>query len=906
LQISKNRTAGAILSIFLLLTITFSLAALPVANAHDPPWTVPTWSYVAVTNDVIGVNQPFTIVYWPNAYPPTAQGAYGDRWTWTIEITKPDDSKETLGPYTSDPVGGGWVSYTPTQTGTYTIVSIMAEHKITGSPNGFPPGWGPYSFGYASVNDTYTGGTSDPVTVTVQEEPIPAWPEAPLPTQYWTRPINDANRNWYVLAGNWLAGAAQQYPIGAAGGTTSPFGYGKAPESAHIMWATPFWAGGIMDERFGDTGYQTAHYEGLGFTPPIILDGKIFYNVQSLPREGWYCLDLYTGETLYFHNTTGPVTGTGGGFDYSGSIAGEALSFGQIYNYESPNQHGGFPYLWSAPAQVMFGPTVSLGPWMMFDAYSGNYICSIGNATQTELRPDATQMGGFWVQTTGATGTAVYGKDGSILYYNIANLGNTTNPKRYLQVWNTSRAIWYEPVWSSNEYWMWRPTLNYTFDGRNGFSLNVSIPDVQQGGAYFLGFLMGGALTVREGEYAIGGPAGSNNEQGITQGHLWALSLKPGQEGTLLWNITFTPPSSAGNLTIQGPTVDPEDGVFLFSCSQTRQRWGYSLETGQLLWGPTPSEPQMNYYGMGANIYNGMLLSSGMDGVLIAYDIKTGQQLWNYTAAQVGYESPYGNYPIGITFIADGKIYLTSSEHSPTQPLWRGSYLRCVNASNGVELWKCLFWGAGMGAGSGAVIADGFIVGLNLYDNQIYCFGKGPSATTVTVQDDVISQGGSVLIKGTVTDQSPGATKLAKNLGYANGIPAISDEDQQAWMEYLYSQQVMPSNPKGVDVTLDAIDPNGNFIPIGTVTSDMSGMFKKAFVPEVPGEYTIIATFAGSNSYYSSYAETAINVEEAPASPTPATETTVQESPMLTYVLASVIALIVIVVAIGVLMLRRK
>jgi len=78
------------------------------------------------------------------------------------------------------------------------------------------------------------------------------------------------------------------------------------------------------------------HYEGLRFTPPIILNGKVYYNVPSLPIMGWYCLDLYTGEKVYFQNTTGPVTGSGGGFDASGSIQGGKLAFGQIFDYESP------------------------------------------------------------------------------------------------------------------------------------------------------------------------------------------------------------------------------------------------------------------------------------------------------------------------------------------------------------------------------------------------------------------------------------------------------------------------------------------------------------------------------------------------------------------------------------------
>ena len=83
-------------------------------------------------------------------------------------------------------------------------------------------------------------------------------------------------------------------------------------------------------------------------------------------------------------------------------------------------------------------------------------------------------------------------------------------------------------------------------------------------------------------------------------------------------------------------------------------------------------------------------------------------------------------------------------------------------------------------------------------------------------------------------------------------------------MEYLYEQQAMPTNAKGVEVTLDAIDPNNNFVHIGTATSDTSGLFSYVFTPEIPGKYTIIATFAGSKSYYSSYAETAIGVSEAP------------------------------------------
>jgi hypothetical protein len=845
-----DKTKTATITLILMLTFSATILALPIVSAHDPAWQIPVIAYAVVTPDPVGVGQQALIVFWPNFYPITAVGAYGDRYTWNVEITDPSGAKQTIGPITSDPVGGGWTTFTPNQVGTYTIVAILEEHLLTGKPT---PPEGARSTEY--IGDTVLGDSSEPYILTVQQDPIEAWQETPLPTEYWTRPINDMNRDWYVLAGNWLAGAAQNV------GPTSSFGYGLGPESAHVMWSTPIWAGGIMDERFGNTGYATYHYEGNHFIPPIIIDGKLFYNVESLPKEGWRCLDLYTGKELYFHNTTGPVTGTGGGFDYSGRLAGESLAFGQIYNYESPNQHGGMPYLWSTS-----GPEPNT--WMMFDAETGSYICSIANVS--------------------ASGTAVYGKDGSILRYQIAG-GRLT-------VWNTSRAIWYEDVFVSNNYWMWRPTLNMTFDGNNGFSLDVPVPN-----------LPGGILAVREGEYIIGGTGGQNDADAVEQGTLWALSLEEGKEGTLLWQISFTPPRAyataaqapRGRYPVTGPTVVPEYNVFLFEEASTLQRWAYDLTTGNLLWGPTDPEPALNYYGMTDTVYDGKLLTCGYGGVLIAYDITTGEELWRYAATNVGFESPYGNYPIGIGCIADGKIYLGSGEHSPTQPLWRGPNMRCIDADTGEELWKIDFLGVSMPSGNGGdnyAISDGYLVGLNGYDMKLYCFGKGPSATTVSVKNDVTTKGGSVQITGTVIDKSAGTQQQEQAGRFPNGVPAMADESQEDWMEYVYMQQAMPANVQGVTVKLYAIDPNGNYQDIGETTSDMWGNFGKSWMPPVEGEYLIIAEFAGTNSYYKSSASTYITVDPAPSAggqiePEPT------EAPVISTEMAIILAAVIVAVA---------
>jgi hypothetical protein len=849
----RNISKISAIAFVLLLTFSATFVALPIVSAHDPPLEVNTWCYCVVSNQIIGVSQQQKIIFWLDAVPPTASGAFGDRWEFTVEITKPDGSKETIGPLTSDPVGSGYTFFTPAEVGTYTVVTKFPGDLITGLP--LQPNWGPFSTGYSAVNDTYLASTSDPVTFTAQADPIPGWPEAPLPEDYWMRPINSANQAWWSLAANWMGGAAQNV------GPTSNFNYGTGPESAHIMWVKPAFTGGLMDARFGNYGYVTSHYEGLYFTP-LIIDGKLFYNaVNPQAGDGWYCVDLYSGETLYFHNTTGPVTGAGGGmFESYGGISGEALSFAQIYDPELGNQMGGYSYIWSKD-----GPEPNT--WMMFDAFTGTYICSINNVP----------VGFSWGPFSFPWGTEVYGKDGSILLYNVVNTGTPTEPDYYLQCWNTTHAIWWKGTqqqwqdgdysgFSGNNYYNWRPYRNVTYDGNNGYSLNVSIAPVQ-----------GSVQAVRAGEFIIGGTAGTNNEEGVVQGNLWCLSLERGKEGTLLWETTFTPPSSAGYKTISLGDVDPEDGVFVFYCTETRQRWGYSLETGEQIWESEP-EDAMKYYGMPTNIYNGMLLTETYlsGGILYSYNITTGEILWAYEPKQIGSESPFGYYPITISCIADGKLYCSSTALWRTQPLWRGSYLRCINATDGEEIWKVMHYGD-------AVIADGLLVGLNFYDNRIYCYGKGPSATTVEAPMTTISLGDSVVIRGTVTDQCAGAKQLVED-GKFSSVPAISDEDQSAWMEYLYQQQAKPKDAEGVEVVITTLDPNGNTYELGRATSDINGAFGCVVEPPVPGKYQIMATFEGSASYYRSSASTYINVEEAPSPAQPIepevpAEPTVAEEP---------------------------
>ncbi len=890
-----------------------------------PPEYIRSYVFVGCSPNPVGVGQDTIIVSWTADMPPDIGEQSGQvssptgRAGWydmTIELVKPDGTNETLLMPYSDPVGANWISYTPTQSGNYTVQAY------------FKGNWKNSTSG----NILYEDDTSDAIQLIVQDEPIQAWQEPPLPNRPWRRPLNTQNRLWYSLAGNWLGSDANRYPPGAgsseSGGfgvpssdsATNNFAYGMGCPTPHILWTKQYFTGGLMDERYEVTGYQTAHYQGLGFSG-IILNGVVHYSprITHAGTQGWAQVNLYTGEELLL--------------DWDATIPSRAT----IYDYAAPNQHGGLSYLWRTSgvqlpdtvrvayaepvepadqlprrirsARTMSSSDVRTGTlWEMLDGFTGKTVCYIANVS--------------------TSGEGTYSKDGSILYYDIRNIGGSN----YLQIWNSSHGTMPSSQTGTGA-WQWRPAggtfggfqaylggtaYNYVHDGRDFFSLNVSVPSILGPRNSRLNETAN-IISVREGEMIIVGTAGINDEQGIAPGWMMALSLEDGSEGAKLWEGTWTPPSTAGRT--QAATfgqssagfegVFPEAGIFLYRHQRTQIYYAFSLDTFQPLWESEP-ETQFGYYGTNFNVYNGVLYSYGYGGVVYAYDCATGDKLWEYAATSEGFESTYGgNYPCGVVLTSgDGRLYTVTGEHSPTQPLYRGHNLRCLNATTGEELWKVQGWFGGMSpTSSNIMMADGILVGLNFFDNQIYAFGQGPSATTVTASPKVSVHGTSVVVEGTVTDQSPmGRRDIAGGLEFSlKGTPAISDEDMDDWMEYMFMQQAKPADAKGVEVVLTVLDPNNNIYEIGRTTSDVTGAFGHVFEPLVPGTYQIFATFEGSNAYGPSSATTFITVEEAPAAtaaPTPPPASVADA-----YFVPAVAGIIVVILVVGILiilMLRRR
>jgi hypothetical protein len=875
---TRNKMTIAI-ALFLMFAMAFSLIALPTANAHSPAWQIPTYAYISVSPTPVGVNQQVLVVFWLDKVFSPETGVTNDYrfHNYELTITDPDGitTKQTFD-YIADTTSSQYTTYTPTKVGTYTFNFTFPGQAFT-----------QYDYDPTSelVNDTYLPSTAA-THLTVQQEPVPTAPSYPLPTEYWTRPIEGQNTNWYTVASNWLGGYDPSGYGGTAMATYNVQPDGSAPNSAHIMWSKVLEFGGVVGGNTslsvnGQMYYAGDSYEER-FAYPLIIQGRLFY---PLPRSdsntggGYVSVDLRTGEQYWFQKyANNPM-------------------FGQLLDFNSPNQHGVVMngYLWAAEP---YGTTL-----MAFDPINGNSLFNITNVPYPPYTMDSESYS-----------PQMFGPNGEILIYQL----DATN--KWLALWNSTAAIAGGRI-SSSAY---RP-VGKVIDGSNpsAYSWNVTLPQTIPASSFVIRAIPGDILLASTPTVAPTNPYGIWSSWGTQPYTAWAVSLNPNSAGQLLWLENYSPPS--GNITRFFGPVDTVNRVFTMADKETMQLSGYNLDTGKLMWGPVGNPlTSFQYYSADVTAYNmgafstayGNLYVAGFGGLVYAYDTKTGSLLWTYgngdagNSTNDGLTSVWPYRPTFISNIADGKIYLFNQEHSPNTPYYKDAKIRCLNATTGKELWSIFGW-----ASSGpqfysqaGVIADGYLAFFNSYDGQVYCIGKGPSRTTVDAPMTGVTAGDTMIIRGTVTDIAAGTTQKEQAARFPNGVPAMSDESMSEWMEYVYMQKPRPANATGVTVTIDAIDPNNNFIHIGTTTSDASGTFGLAWLPpNIPGKYNIIATFAGSESYYGSYAETYAFIKETPAA-TPA-PTPPPASIADIYILPGIIGIIVAIAVVGIiiiLMLRKR
>jgi hypothetical protein len=895
----NNKTA---IFIAAFLTLTMAIPAFISPTAAQTSGQMTSYAYLIIEPNPVGVGQTTYIAMIVDVPLPSASEANDiRRHNYQLIITAPDGTNQTKSyDRVADTTGAQSTSFTPDKVGTYTFTFNYPAQNYS---------WTTAQGGSAAYfNVTFLGATATG-TLTVQQDPVAATADSPLPTEYWTRPIYGEDYNWYTMGSNWLGGNF----LGTFQQGSQSFWQksGTGPESSHIVWTTPMEDGGVVGGiNTGITGatyYSGGSYEGrLGSA--IIMYGRLYYKAplsdqyananNSATFAGSYiCRDLRTGQIIWQNDN----------LNFN-------PTFGELYDYESPNQHGVVPngYLWQTftPAGSTTNQT-----WIAYDSLTGKWLFNITDVPNPSAATAPTM-----------TSAIAYTSQGEIVKY-ILNY-NTTAKSGWLALWNwtsangvpssstTSNGVQLNGPGSGTNYLQFRP-VGKVINASTAYSWNVTIGDLMGPGNSIIPAGMTTLQTpiinyVLPDDVLFGTTpniaAGVLSLRGTPQPYtVWTINLKDittsSTSAPLLWKKTYDAP--AGNMTVNLGPLDPVNRVWTTTTAEDFQYQGYSLTDGSKLWSTSLVERPAQFFSSGSGAGQrcttayGNLYTQGFGGEMTCIDAKTGATLWKFNNTDSGVDTSWGLMPIFVAAIADGKVYAFNNEHSPNSPLYKGYSIYCLNATTGEQIYKMLSWSGQIGGqgGSTALLADGTLCYYNYYDNQVYAIAKGPSQTTVTASPKVSTFNDKVLVEGRVTDISAGTKQNEQAARFPNGVPAVSDASQSAWMEYVYMKQEAPTNVTGVLVTVSVVDPNGNTYSIGTATSDASGAFKLAFTPQVPGEYTVLASFAGSGSYYKSSAETAVSVESAAATPTPAP--TPAQSIADQYLLPGIIGIIVAIIVVG-------
>jgi hypothetical protein len=821
----------------------------PLSSGVTVDATIETIAHLSFRPNPIGLGQTFLVNLWMQP-PIHAQRMFTQ--AFTVTITKPDGTEKIIGPmdsYTGD--GTAWFEYIADQTGTWKIkFDFLGMYCPAGR----------YYNGYIVTNSSgtqfsssvyYSPSSDGPYELVVQDEQVASYPSTPMPTDYWTRPVNPINREWWPILGNWpstgVVGGGDYWPEETNtynvynGGTMNNYyvAYVQAPNSAHVVWKRQYAIGGLIGGSMGQQSIGDTSTLIYGH-PKIIYAGRAYQTVtkecNGVVQSVWQCYDLRTGEV--FWEITG-ITSPPTFIEYDeGGYAGQS-------------NVGAQPFTATA------------------------YLDYIGNGRLIKYQPFTGAVVGNY--SIAPLSTGVFYANPYVL--SVQNLGTTSNPNYRLIKWTAKGTL-----------------ANLTVGAETRLISNISWPFSNLGNC--ADFETGIAVSTA----AVNNPA----TQVATETQIRAASLTTGQ---ILWNI-----SSGVN------TGQFSSGIALADHGKyaTRFNDGYwycwDLNTGKQLWKSELSSWPWGTFGTyGTTSYGGMIISSNYD-CICAIDWDTGKILWTFEAATNPYETPYTGENgttvcswHSVACVADGKIYTFNSEHSPDQPLKRGWKFQCINVTTGEGIWNIAATQAGGGDGSRVfqgAIADGYVAISDAYDGTLYVIGKGKSATTIEGPKTEVTLGQNVILTGTVLDQSPGQPDT----------PCVSKDSMTTQMEYLHMQYPIDGiyhnlTISGVPVSLDTVDPNGNNVHIGDVITDgYSGTFGYTWEPEIPGQYTITATFMGDDSYGSSFATTYIGVTQAAETASPTTTQITFDSVNNTILtgLAVVGVSIIIAIAIAVVLLRKR
>jgi hypothetical protein len=905
LNVSKK--IAAIMSIMLIVCIATSIFAAPLAIGQVtlPPGThIATYANINVAPNPIGVGQTVNV----NFYLASPLIDSSRPTNMTVKVTDPSGNVQVKGPYTGDTTGGTFFNFVPDKAGNWTF-QLFYGGQVTAGSAGF--GGGPPTNG-GLIEDP---SQSTVYTLVVQEEPIvqTGYPLTPLPTSYWETPVSAQNvQNWYKIMGPWLGlGTITFASTGAYNVSSLCNPYTPTVTSGHIIWTKTWGAGGVVGGSAGGTEDSGSYWSTRQYWPqyaPVIMNGKMYstyYPETTGYSNGIVCTDLYTGENLWKINTTA------------------VLRCGMTTQWKTPNMYGVVgPYIWTTgnlPASEtggkliqstgtemgMFGPAQKTA-YNLYSAETGQYVLSIVNASAMTLKEDSQgDIIGYYLNSTVGT-MRIYGNAPQMGTQPLVQTVNITAGKPLLCCFNFTQAL--------GNSWGWSPSQNTAIDFGLGVMWAKPVPTQINGKTISPALAMdsinplGGDAVVLTGGYTI--MQGGGDE---TCGWLVVASMDD-TTGDVLMCKNFTYADGYQSLLPYTRTTSCNvDGNRVIANVVNNKIDAFNIRTGAKAWSSTldtPSGSTNTYdsFGFKAAPVNGKLLLFGLGGDIWSYNGKTGAEEWYTNTTSLigdsGIETPYGTWPLWVfssqAYTPEVAYLAIGHEYNP--PLFHGGQLLAVNMTDGTLVWSEL--GAYIRS---VAIANGVLLSLNAYDNQIYAFSKGPTKITVDVPSIGVTTATPIRITGTITDVSAGVTQSEVAKNFPNGVPCVSDASQSKFMEHVYQDQPAPTDTTGVPITLSVVDQNGNYRTIGATMSTPSGSFGFTWTPDIQGDYQIYATFEGSNSYWPTSAGTSFYAGEAPtAAPTQVAAQTVDNTMLIVAIGTAVIIAIAIVGAVLLLAIRKR
>jgi outer membrane protein assembly factor BamB len=808
----------------------------------------PTKTEVAVSPTLIGLGQEvlINIMTYPAPNGPTYEaqslvpGLTGGFSNISITITHPDGTKETFKP----------IDETLEQCG----ISIPGQAQIVGHLQFRykPTAVGNYSLSASFPGETYnTDNQSPDIKAEVYYKPsssthittFTVQEETVLAGQLNGYPWSPLPKDYWenpVSTNNreWYAISGDWVQDRYNIIGTNYNPYSTAPNSPHILWANQVWSSGLIGGDWGSLPYGS----GVAGAGGIVLDGKIY---QQSAKSGYFdCIDLRTGELLW---------------SAPGSI-NKAQRLDPAYQTASQQNEGQIDeWIWGSMTESRTGGGSPF--WIRYSPWDGSILQNITNVPRdlTSIKID----------------------DGSpIVWVNQANL-NTYNTSKPLKLaysnlikWNYSKlvdTVGYAQVTSND----WTKGIEWNVSTQLGDLVDVG--DNNFRGPTCIPYWEAGVVVVR------------------TPNAMQQMEAFDMNTGALLWKNNNTVFDI--DVQIEGIATSPSGPVI--KCDGSSGNFvAYDVKTGKEIWRASTGEDPWGMLPAYTFVYhNGVHFMGSYDGHVYAYNTNDGSLVWQSDYVGQEFESVYNNQPFnGRAAGADGKLYYSTDTTYRAMPRTRFHTTVCINETTGEFIWKLPI---GI---QPTAIADGYLVGRDSDNGMQYVIGKGQTTTSVTAPNTGVTLGTSVLIQGSVLDQSPGKPNT----------PAVADEDMSVWMDYLYGQNATlinsPPSPRGVEVRLYAISSDGSVTEIGTATSDSSGKYAVEWTPTKADLYRITATFDGSDSYFGSWDETSLSIkQDAETNPTAsALSLDAINSLVMTNMLAVGIAIIIAVVIVGVVVLKKR